>query len=139
MSRARQLCAARKQRLTPRRRQVLEILLGSHQPLGAYEILARINRDGEEIAPPIVYRALEFLLDAGLIHRLESRNAFVSCTHPESCAAAQFLICQGCERVAELDGGADGLLAGAQDLGFSVDRSVIEITGRCAECQQHER
>lgn len=139
MTRANELCAARKQRLTPRRRQVLEILLSSHQPLGAYDILAAINRDGEDVAPTIVYRALEFLLQAGLIHRIESRNAFVSCSHPENCAAAQFLICQDCERVAELAGDAAGLLAGAQDLGFSVDRSVIEITGRCAQCQQHGR
>ena len=139
MHRAGELCAARKQRLTSRRRQVLEILLGSHQPMGAYDILAEINRQGEAVAPPIVYRALEFLLGEGLIHRIESRNAFISCAHPGNCGLAQFLICRDCDRVAELERDAADLLSGVTDLGFEVDRSVIEITGICAECRKHGR
>ena len=90
LSAARRVCELRKLRLTTRRRQVLEILLASHQPLGAYDILAELNRaaDAERIAPPIVYRALEFLLAEGFIHRIESRNAFISCVHPgHQCAA----------------------------------------------------
>ena len=139
LSQARQLCETRKLRLTSRRRQVLEILLASHQPLGAYDILAELNRGGsvERIAPPIVYRALEFLMTEGLIHRIESRNAFISCIHPGHQSAAQFLICRDCEQVAELENIAPGLLSAADNLGFAVDHSVVEITGVCAECQKH--
>jgi Fur family zinc uptake transcriptional regulator len=136
---ARRVCEQRKLRLTSRRHQVLEILLASHQPLGAYDILALLNRAGqaERVAPPIVYRALEFLLAQGFIHRIESRNAFISCVHPGHQCAAQFLICRDCEQVAEIEHQDSALLAQADHLGFAVDHSVVEITGVCAECQKH--
>ncbi len=139
LSAARRVCELRKIRLTARRSQVLEILLASHQPLGAYDILAELNRvsNAERIAPPIVYRALEFLLAEGLIHRIESRNAFISCVQPGHECAAQFLICRDCEQVAELENSDSALLAQADVLGFAVDHSVVEITGVCAECQKH--
>jgi len=139
LSEAMQLCAERKLRLTERRRQVLEILLASHQPMGAYDILAALNQAAgkERIAPPIVYRALEFLINEGLIHRIESRNAFISCVHPGHLCGAQFLICRGCEQVAELEANDDDLLVEADNLGFAVDHSVVEITGVCAQCQKH--
>ena len=141
LSAAARVCTDRDLRLTSRRRQVLEILLESHRPMGAYDILAELNlsRPGERIAPPIVYRAIEFLLGEGLIHRIESKNAFISCVQPGDCHGAHFLICRDCERVAELEGGDAGLLAGADNLGFAVDHSVVEITGVCAECQKHDR
>lgn len=135
---ARKLCDTRKTRLTRRRQQVLEILLQSHQPMGAYDILAQINRNREDtlIAPPIVYRALEFLLEQGLIHRIECRNAFIGCVHPGHDDTAQFLICKGCEKVAELNNPTTGLQSEASRVGFSIDHSVIEITGLCADCQR---
>jgi len=139
LSEVRAHCAAHQLRLTPRRRQVLEILLASHQPMGAYDILAELNQlDGDvRIAPPIVYRALDFLLEEGMIHRIESRNAFIGCAQPGQCQAGQFLICRDCEQVAELETETSGLLAEAASLGFAVDHSVVEITGVCAECQKH--
>jgi Fur family zinc uptake transcriptional regulator len=139
LSAAQRVCKQRNLRLTSRRYQVLEILLESHQPLGAYDILALLNRadDTERVAPPIVYRALEFLRAQGLIHRIESRNAFISCVHPGHLCAAQFLICRDCEQVAEIEHRDPGLLAQADSLGFAVDHSVVEITGVCAECQKH--
>jgi len=139
LTEASQLCATRKLRLTPRRRQVLEIMLSSHQPMGAYDILSRLNRAGsaDRIAPPIVYRALEFLMAEGLIHRIESRNAFITCVHPGHESIAQFLICRDCEQVAEIETSAQSLLAAADNLGFAADHSVVEITGVCAECQKH--
>ena len=73
-------CAERAQRLTPMRRQVLEVLLTSHRPLGAYEIIDRLQQKIRP-APITIYRALEFLSDNGLVHRIESRNAFVACVH----------------------------------------------------------
>ena len=140
LSEATRLCARRKLRLTARRRQVLEILLASHQPMGAYDILAELNRDPrtDRVSPPIVYRALDFLIGEGLIHRIESRNAFISCIQPGHRVAPQFLICRDCDRVAEIEGADVGLLAGARDIGFAVDHSVVEITGVCARCQQDD-
>ena len=138
---AKTLCEQRKIRLTARREQVLQILLQSHQPMGAYEILAQINQSEKEsaVAPPIVYRALEFLLDEGLIHRIECKNAFISCVHPGHEGAAQFLICKGCEKVAELDEPTATLKSEASRVGFMIDHSVVEITGFCADCQQNDR
>ena len=137
-NRIRELIETQNLRLTQRRREVLEILLASHQPLGAYDILERLNRSGDSarVAPPIVYRALDFLLQAGVIHRIESKNAYISCASPGHQHGAQFLICRDCDRVAELDHSDRDLLAKADHLGFAVDRSVIEITGVCAECQK---
>jgi Fur family zinc uptake transcriptional regulator len=139
LSEVNRLCETRKLRLTPRRRQVLEIMLASHQPMGAYDILAALNRAGnaDRIAPPIVYRALEFLMTEGLIHRIESRNAFITCVHPGHESTAQFLICRDCDQVAELETSEQSLLAAADNLGFAVDYSVVEITGTCAQCQKH--
>ena len=83
-TRIRALFESQNLRLTQRRREVLEILLASHQPLGAYDILELMNRSGEgaRVAPPIVYRALDFLMQAGVIHRIESKNAYISCASP---------------------------------------------------------
>ncbi len=138
LSAAHDLCESRHRRLTARRQQVLEILLQSHQPMGAYDILAQINKveSGSQVAPPIVYRALEFLLEEGLIHRIECRNAFIGCVDPGHSGAAQFLICKGCEKVAELDEPATTLQTEANRVGFAIDHSVVEITGFCADCQQ---
>jgi Fur family zinc uptake transcriptional regulator len=141
---AKALCENRRVRLTPRRLQVLTLLTQSHQPMGAYEILDCLNQQVNEadaaksqlIAPPIVYRALEFLLAEGLVHRIESKNAFISCDHPGHQYAAQFLICSGCEKVAELDNPDSSLMAEADNLGFKVDHSVVEITGVCKDCNK---
>ncbi len=139
LSVARELCAKRNIRLTARRLQVLEILLESHQPMGAYEILACMHRaqNNQVIAPPIVYRALEFLLAEGLVHRIESKKAFISCTQPGHQCTAQFLICHGCEKVAELENMDSMLLSEAANVGFAVDRSVVEFFGICAGCREN--
>lgn len=139
LSSAKRLCARRNIRLTPRRQQVLEILLQSHQPMGAYDILSQLNQTDSRtaLAPPIVYRALEFLLGEGLVHRIESRNAYIACGHPGHPGAAQFLICSDCDKVGELENSDTSFVAQAASQGFSVDHSVVEITGTCAGCQAH--
>ena len=102
---AEELCAAREQRLTPMRRHVLETLLASHKPLGAYEIMERLADQGRP-APITIYRALDFLRDNGLVHRIESRNAFVACVHNHAGAdPVVFLICERCGAVGEAPGG----------------------------------
>ena len=141
LSEARALCEKRNTRLTRRRLQVLEILLRSQQPMGAYEILACLNvtKSKQAIAPPIVYRALDFLLGEGLVHRIESKNAYISCVRPGHQCAAQFLICRGCEKVAELENRQNEMLSDASRVGFTVDSAVMEITGHCADCRKNVR
>jgi Fur family zinc uptake transcriptional regulator len=131
-------CAARAQRLTPMRRQVLEALLASHKPLGAYEIMERLAPQGPRPAPITVYRALDFLRDNGLIHRIESRNAFVACVHNHGSAEpVVFLICERCGAVGEAASTsvAATLSAAARAVGFTPKSPVIEIGGICAHCR----
>lgn len=138
LAHAEELCAARSQRLTPVRRQVLESLLQSHKPLGAYEIIERTAREGSRHAPITVYRALDFLMDQGLVHRIESRNAFVACGHPhDSGEMVVFLICEHCGAVGEAPSKAvaDSLKAAARAAGFTPHAPVIEISGVCSHCR----
>src|ERR1700677_572973 len=116
-----ELCAARAQRLTPMRRHVLEALLASHRPLGAYEIIEQLAEHGRP-APITIYRALDFLRDNGLVHRIESRNAFVACAHNHADNdLVVFLICEKCGAVGEApgDGAAEALKSSARAAGFS--------------------
>jgi Fur family transcriptional regulator, zinc uptake regulator len=132
------LCAARSQRFTPLRRQVLEVLAASHKPLGAYEIMDKMGGKGARPAPITVYRALAFLLDNGLAHRIESRNAFLACAHNHDAGAlVVFLICDRCGAVGEAPASAvgDTLVAAAKKAGFRPKMSVIEMTGTCSYCR----
>ena len=130
------LCARRGLDLTSLRRRVLALVWRSHEPIGAYAILRALRRRGRVDAPPIVYRALEFLLNHGLIHRIESRSAYVGCAKPGSAHAGQFMICSKCGATAELNDKRIGLAVarGAKRLGFSIERQTIEITGLCPRC-----
>jgi Fur family zinc uptake transcriptional regulator len=131
-------CAARAQRLTPIRRQVLEALLSSHKPLGAYEIIERMASRKGRPAPVTVYRALEFLRGNGLVHRIESRNAFVACGHNHAGDdLVVFLICERCGAVGEAPGGAvaQALKASSRTAGFLPKSPVIEIAGICSHCR----
>jgi len=148
LAHAETLCAQRSQRLTPIRRNVLEVLLESHKPLGAYEIMDRAAPSGSRPAPsggrpaPItIYRALDFLRDNGLVHRIESRNAFVACVNNHAVGdLVVFLICEHCGAVGEAPSAAvaDQLKTAARAAGFVPKAPVIEISGVCAHCQQHE-
>jgi Fur family zinc uptake transcriptional regulator len=137
MAHAEALCAARGQRLTPLRRQVLETLAESHRTLGAYEIMDRMAQQGPRPAPITVYRALDFLLENGLVHRIESRNAFLACIgEHEGSGTPVFLICERCGAVGEANSKAvaDTLQSAARAAGFTPKARVIEITGICAHC-----
>lgn len=136
LDKAAELCADRDARLTELRRQVLELVWSSHEPVGAYAVLERLQRDRGSAAPPTVYRALDFLMAQGLIHRIESLNAFVGCPTPDRRHHSQFLICTGCGGVAEIDDPqVDAAIArSAQDKGFSVERLTVELQGRCPAC-----
>ena len=137
IARAEALCTAREARLTPLRRQVLEVLAESHQPLGAYDVMDRLARRGPPRAPITVYRALEFLTDNGLVHRIESRNAFLACINDhEDGAPVVFLICERCGAVGEAPSAevTKTLAAAAKRAGFTPKAPVIEITGVCSHC-----
>jgi Fur family transcriptional regulator, zinc uptake regulator len=132
------LCEQRAQKLTPTRRQVLEVLLSSHKPLGAYEIIDRAAQHGQRHAPVTVYRALDFLIENGLAHRIESRNAFIGCVHRhDSSDLVVFLLCERCGEVGEAPSQAvaESLKGATRAAGFSPKTPVIEITGVCANCR----
>lgn len=134
---AEQLCRERGLRFTALRRRVLELVWESHRPIGAYDILAGLGDEKKEAAPPTVYRALEFLIEAGLVHRLDSLNAFIGCPDPGRMHTGQFLICRDCRTVTELgDAGIEELVEEkARALGFTAVRQILEIEGLCKACR----
>lgn len=131
------LCQRRGARLTDIRRRVLEMIWESHQPVTAYDLLSRLSQERGRTAPPTVYRALDFLSAQGLIHRLESLNAFIGCNRADHSHDALFLICTGCGEVAEqAEPGLDALLARLADgRGFQVEQRVVELRGLCPDCR----
>jgi Fur family transcriptional regulator, zinc uptake regulator len=143
MAVAETICAERGQRLTPIRRKVLGALLASHKPLGAYEIIDRLApkgvRAGPRPAPITAYRALEFLRENGLVHRIESRNAFIACVHNHAAGAlVVFLICERCGAVGEASSAevTSTLTSAARAVGFTPKSPVIEISGICTHCRE---
>ncbi|MFT4013815.1 MAG: Fur family transcriptional regulator [Paracoccus sp. (in: a-proteobacteria)] len=128
-------------RLTPVRRRALEILLEAHKAMGAYEVLDRLAAEGFGKQPPVAYRALDFLVEQGLAHRVRRLNAYAACLSPERDHAPAFLICRVCEQVAEatsptLSAAVEAL---GQASGFTVERRTIELLGLCARCAAEAR
>lgn len=138
-------CLARGARFTPLREEVYSLILSAAKPMGAYDLISALQAsrqmDGSDkrtnIAPPTVYRSLEFLLSEGLIHQLTSINAYVPCCHPRAHHTAAFLICEQCQRVQECSSlpVQEMMSFAEEDIGFTVARSVIELSGRCQACQ----
>lgn len=137
MDRAEVVCAERGLRLTKLRRRVLELVCASHEPIKAYDLLDRLREERRGAAPPTVYRALDFLRRQGLVHKIQSLNAFVGCGEPGHGGNGQFLICRICGEVAELDDPSlVGLLAAqAHRAGFAAENQTIEVRGLCAGCR----
>jgi Fur family zinc uptake transcriptional regulator len=144
LERAEALCQTRGVQLTPLRRDVLRLVLEAEAPIGAYALLDQLKASRAKAAPPTVYRALDFLLEQGLIHRLERLNAFMGCNealeghhhdhahdHPH-----QFLICRGCGATREISDHdvANAISAAAAKAGFSAARATVEIEGFCGKC-----
>ncbi len=137
LAEAEQLCASSGARLTPLRKEVLQLILNAAGPIGAYDLLAQIKSASDRpAAPPTVYRSLDFLLEKGLIHRLTSINAYIPCCHPREGHQAAFLICTECHVVKEAS--AQGLLQQLDQLAasdqFTAHHSIIEISGKCQQC-----
>lgn len=136
VSQAHDLCASRGARLTELRRQVLELVWRSHSPIGAYQILGQLAESGRRMAPPTVYRALEFLSREGLIHRIDSLNAYVGCPSPARPHQAYFFICRACGDAAEFhDPELSATLARCVGrASFQIDAATVELAGLCARC-----
>jgi Fur family zinc uptake transcriptional regulator len=135
---AEQLCGERGLRFTTLRRRVLELVWQGHRPVRAYDVLARLGRNHRGAAPPTVYRALDFLLANGFVHRIESLNGYVGCGEPGAAHAGQFLICRECRATAELDDPAISRMIErkARQVGFAPARQTIEVTGLCPDCSR---
>jgi Fur family zinc uptake transcriptional regulator len=131
------ICRARGVRLTRQRRGVLTKLLTAGRPLTAYELLDLVRPEDAAITPASIYRSLDFLVEVGLVHRLDSTRSFVACDHPDHPHAGQFLICRECGTVIEA---ADKRMdRAAEDLGerhgFTLEHRSVELTGVCGACR----
>jgi Fur family transcriptional regulator, zinc uptake regulator len=145
LTRAEAICEHRGANLTELRRQVLGMILDAASPTGAYELLDRLRQTRRGAAPPTVYRSLDFLLEQGLIHRVERLSAFVGCVagctvDPDGEShthAAQFLICRKCGRVVEMqDHDVYSVLTRvAKEAGFSISSATVEAEGLCSTCR----
>jgi Fur family zinc uptake transcriptional regulator len=135
---AERLCADKGLRFTPLRKRVLELVWSSHKPVGAYALLDQLRDEELGSAPPTVYRALDFLIEHGLIHRIERMNAFVGCSHPGESHRGFFLICGQCGNAEEMEssGVADSIAASASRHGFAARDMTLEVTGTCADCRR---
>ena len=136
---ARRICAERRARLTPQRELVLRLIWQSHKALGAYPLMDMLaSATTRRVAPPTVYRALDFLADQGLIHKIHSLNAFVGCSTPGRLHQSHFLICQRCQVAVEC-GATElnrALAHTATEAGFAVQEQAVEILGLCPDCQE---
>jgi Fur family transcriptional regulator, zinc uptake regulator len=139
VARAERLCAERRLQLTRTRRRVLEAVAGSGRALGAYDLAEALSEPGARVAPVSVYRALDFLTELGLVHRIASRNAFVPCDHDHGPGeAAVFMICRTCGGVdeavsREVERGLDRSAASA---GFTPAVRIVEVEGECGACRE---
>ena len=135
---AKALCQSRGVRLTPIREKVLELLWQRHEPIGAYDILAQLAKQEDRPAqPPTVYRALDFLLEQGLVHRLASINAYIGCPHPGESHKGCFLICEQCRTTIEVDQPDinNAIQSCADRHRFSIKESAVELIGLCPNCK----
>ena len=128
-------CAETQERLTPPRRRVLELLLGSDAPQKAYDLIAAFGASGEPAKPPTVYRALEFLERLGFAHRIESLNAYVPCRMEGDEHRAAFLICDCCGAAQEIEPDLAPALAAAEAAGYLVSAVTLEARGLCPACR----
>ncbi len=131
------ICRQRGGRLTRQRRAVLAKLVSAARPISAYELVDVLRPEDPALTPASVYRSLDFLLEYGLAHRLETTRSFIACEHPDHAHAVQFLICRQCGTVVEAE---DKRVESAtkslsQRLGFALDQRTVELTGTCATCQ----
>ncbi|MBC27868.1 MAG: Fur family transcriptional regulator [Rhodospirillaceae bacterium] len=138
LEKADEICKLQGVKLTAQRRRVLELVWGSHKPIGAYEVLDLLcEQDGKRPAPMTVYRALDFLIEQGLVHRLASLNAYIGSTSLNSDHNSYFFVCDDCGQAAEVtDGNVQKAISEKADrIGFIIHLNTVEVSGRCSQCQ----
>jgi len=139
MKAAEDACEAQGLRLTKGRRRVLEILLQEHRAMGAYDILGMLSDEGFAAQPPVVYRALDFLVANGFAHKIQKLNAYIACAHPGDSHTPVFLICRECETVAETAAPLQSTLGEvAEKIGFKIENTIVEAEGMCPTCRDTE-
>ncbi len=133
-------CKLRGVRLTKLRRRVLELVWNSHEPVKAYDLLDILRHEHTGSAPPTVYRALDFLQVQGMVHKIESLNAYIGCGASDRNHTGQFLLCRSCRTAAEMDDiDIRNLIADkASRLGFKIDKEIIEVEGICSQCSDKD-
>lgn len=141
---AKQICERNGTRLTRLRRQVLELVWQSHRPLGAYALmdLLQSHSDRDRVAPPTVYRALDFLLECGFIHKVHSLNAFIGRQNPTHSGDTEALfICSQCNHTEEVHSTSiqQAINLNASQHKFTVNAQIVEITGLCFNCKKREK
>ncbi len=131
-------CVEHKLKLTPLRLRVFEILLEENRAVGAYEILDKLKADGFSAQPPIAYRALDFLVNAGFAHKISHLNSFTACGHPGTAHLPAFLICRSCKAVQETDHlpSQSWLEGEAKSADFALENSFLEAVGLCPNCHE---
>ena len=132
------VCGSKGVRLTPQRRAIFEIVWSSHKPIGAYEILEILaKKTKSRPAPMTVYRALDFLIEQCLVHRIASLNAYMGCSHPGKHHSSCFLICDNCGQAAQIvDDNIENIISQEADrVGFTINLNLVEVSGVCSQCQ----
>ena len=131
------LCEQQDLRFTPIRKRVLQLVWASHAPMAAYDLLKALRKEKGNAEAPTIYRALDFLLQHGMVHKIESMNAFVGCDHPGNPHAGQFLICTECNQVLEQESSDLSQLISrhAFSYNFTISSQTVEIMGTCERCQ----
>ena len=137
MNSAERICRDQGLRFTKSRKRVLKIIWDSHEAIKAYDILERLQEIDRSAKPPTAYRALDFLLVNGFIHRIESLNSYIGCPNPDHVHDFQLLICEDCGLVTEMDNPhlSEQLKTAAKKHSFSMNHQVIEVHGLCQNCQ----
>jgi Fur family zinc uptake transcriptional regulator len=134
-----EICAAKGLQLTPLRREIVAILADLAKPVGAYEIMDHLAKvKGRAVAPPTVYRTLDFLVENGFVVKIESKQAYIACDDPGHHHHGILLICTGCGRSTEIDNAEVDkiLIETASASHFHLQRQVVEIEGICQSCSE---
>jgi len=142
LSQAKKICQARNVRLTPQREEVLRLIAAQPCAISAYDLLNLLRISEPQAKPPTIYRGLEFLLEQGFIHKIESTNSYVICPHFEDPKhTSVMLICDNCGSVAESNGQAveTAILKLAKQTGFQLSHTVVESHGLCLPCNKIEK
>ena len=129
-------CKAKNLKLTPVRQKVFQLLVKEKSGLGAYRILDLLREAGFNSQPPVAYRALDFLVEHGFVHKIESQNSFVACSDPGEHHSPIFMICKKCDSVSEatVSVPASDLSEALMATGFQVEQTIIEAEGGCSTC-----